>query len=82
MTIHTKTRDDLDEALSSRMLRPEEVADILGVAVATLAQWRVRRYGPGFVRLGKGQRAPVRYPQSEVVEYVKGRQVYETEKTR
>lgn len=38
-----------------RLLSVEEVADLLGVAVQTIYQWRARRpqYGPAAMKVGK-----------------------------
>ncbi len=33
--------------------RPNEAAEYLGVPVETLAQWRYRRQGPAYVKLGR-----------------------------
>lgn len=35
------------------LLTPDEVAALLQVPVATLAQWRHRRTGPDFKRVGR-----------------------------
>ena len=50
-----------DEAL----LKPHEVAEMLGVAVKTLAQWRVKGCGPPFRKLG----SLVRYDRREEDEW-------------
>ncbi|MCU0269061.1 MAG: helix-turn-helix domain-containing protein [Acidimicrobiales bacterium] len=36
-----------------RLLTPEELAEELGVPVATLYQWRYRRTGPVVLRIGR-----------------------------
>lgn len=36
-----------------RLLRPEEVAEILGVPVGTLYQWRHRGFGPAALKVGR-----------------------------
>jgi excisionase family DNA binding protein len=38
---------------SSRLLRPQEVADFLGVPKATLYGWRYRGEGPPGIRIGR-----------------------------
>ena len=40
----------------------QELADYLGVPVATLYQWRTKRYGPAGLRIGKH----IRYRQADV----------------
>ena len=37
----------------SELLTPSEVADYLGVSEATLTDWRYRRRGPEFLRVGR-----------------------------
>jgi predicted DNA-binding transcriptional regulator AlpA len=34
------------------LLRPEAVAEQLGVSTSTLAKWRLRGIGPAFVKIG------------------------------
>jgi excisionase family DNA binding protein len=36
-----------------RLLTPPEVAELLGVELATLYAWRYRRHGPPAIRIGK-----------------------------
>jgi len=52
------------------LLTPNDVAEILGVSVGTLAQWRHRGHGPRFYSL-TGQ--AVRYRRSDVDEWVESR---------
>src|SRR5687767_8278151 len=47
-------------------LTPEQVGDWLGVAPATLSQWRYRGIGPTFVKVGR----LVRYRTGEVVAWI------------
>jgi predicted DNA-binding transcriptional regulator AlpA len=49
-----------------RLISTEEAAAILDLKPGTLATWRVRRFGPSFVRLGKA----VRYRESDVRAFV------------
>ena len=56
------TRSDTTRALTER-----EVADMLGLAVATLRAWRHRGKGPRFLRLGRS----VRYFPSDVADFVR-----------
>lgn len=62
---HTE-RDPADE-----LLTPQEVADILKVAVSTLEQWRGQRKGPVYKKLGNGSRSPVRYRRGDISEFLK-----------
>jgi excisionase family DNA binding protein len=39
--------------MARRLLIPEEVAEILGVPVTTLYQWRHKRVGPKSLRVGR-----------------------------
>lgn len=48
------------------LLTPAEVARLLRVTPATLANWRARGDGPEFVKLGPSRQAPVRYYPSVI----------------
>ena len=52
---------------SVRALTEREVADLLGLSVATLRAWRHRGKGPRFLRLGRS----VRYLPSDVDDFVR-----------
>jgi excisionase family DNA binding protein len=39
--------------MARRLLIPEEVAEILGVPITTLYQWRHKRVGPKSLRVGR-----------------------------
>ena len=39
--------------IGDRLLWPEEVAEVLGVPVGTLANWRYQRRAPAFVKVGR-----------------------------
>ena len=58
------TRSDADTA---RALTEREVAELLGLSVATLRAWRHRGKGPRFLRLGRS----VRYLPSDVADFVR-----------
>jgi hypothetical protein len=47
---------------SERHLTEVEVAQRLGLTVKGLQDWRRRRVGPAFIKLGPGPHARVRYP--------------------
>ena len=49
MTFNTKSTGES----AARLLRPEEVAGILGVPVATLYGWRYRQIGPKALKVGR-----------------------------
>lgn len=48
--------------MTERLYTEAEVAQITGVPIPTLADWRYRRRGPAFVKLG----ARVRYRESDL----------------
>jgi excisionase family DNA binding protein len=50
------------DALSERLLSPDDVAAFLGVPVTTLYQWRYKGIGPRGLRVGRH----LRYRQSDV----------------
>ena len=49
-----------------RLLTVEELADYLGVPVATIYAWRYRREGPPGFRVGRH----IRYRWTDVVEWI------------
>ena len=52
-----------------RLLTVEELADYLGVPVATLYQWRHRREGPPGFRVGRY----IRYRRNDVEQWIRDR---------
>lgn len=62
------------EALGNRLLRANEVAQILGLSVDTLKVWRraSQRTGPDFIKLS---RHCVRYSAQALQRYLSGRTV-------
>ncbi len=50
----------------SRLLTPEEVSALIGVPVATLAQWRYRKCALPYLRIGR----LVRYSQADVESFL------------
>ena len=52
---------------TTRALTEREVADLLGLSVATLRAWRHRGKGPRFLRLGRS----VRYLPSDLDDFVR-----------
>lgn len=65
-----------------RLLQPEKVAEVLGVAVQTLANWRSSSdptrgiwKGPMFINIsqGNGYRPVIRYEQRAVVRWIESR---------
>ena len=59
-------------AQSTRALMEREVAEPLGLSVATLRAWRHRGKGPRFLRLGRS----VRYLPSDLEDFVRASAVY------
>jgi predicted site-specific integrase-resolvase len=57
--------------MSQRWLTSDEVAELLRVRPATVAQWRWRRRGPAFVKLADGPAGKVRYERREVERWMK-----------
>jgi len=54
---------------SDRLLDQGELSTMLGVPVGTLEQWRARKRGPAFLRIGRH----VRYDLAEVREWLDSR---------
>jgi predicted DNA-binding transcriptional regulator AlpA len=59
--------DQTRDTARARALTEREVADMLGLSVATLRAWRHRGRGPRFLRLGRS----VRYLPSDVADFVR-----------
>lgn len=53
-----------------RLLTTDDVAELLGIAPATLTWWRSQKCGPPFVRLGRGKRSPIRYRLDAVEAFI------------
>lgn len=53
------------------LMCPKQAATFLGVSVATLATWRVRRCGPRFARVGRS----VRYEMDALKDWIANRSV-------
>lgn len=56
---------------SEQLLTPKQVAELLQIHVGTLEAWRGRLEGPKWLKLGAGSRAPVRYKQADVDQYLR-----------
>lgn len=54
-------------------LTPKQAAEFLGLAVGTLANWRVRGDGPRFFRLGGSRGGYVRYDRADLAAYARSR---------
>ena len=52
---------------TTRALTEREVAELLGLSVATLRAWRHRGKGPRFLRLGRS----IRYLPSDLADFVR-----------
>jgi hypothetical protein len=63
-----RLRKDSDKL--HKLLTTEDVSALLNVAPATLVWWRSQKQGPGFVRLGRGKRAPIRYRPEALEAYL------------
>lgn len=63
---------------TDRFMRPNEVAELIGMKVITLARWRAAGKGPKFYRIHgeehepkEHQRQPVRYRRGDVLHWMK-----------
>ncbi|MEO7846160.1 MAG: helix-turn-helix domain-containing protein [Nocardioides sp.] len=65
----TVAHEDPPGIAARRLLTPEEVSDILGIPVRTLANWRSDRIGPLGLRIG----AHVRYREGDLLEWIEQR---------
>ena len=57
-------------AAEPRLLNEKEVSRMTGLALSTLRHWRVRRVGPGFVKVGSTRQGPVRYPLHDLMRWL------------
>lgn len=58
-----------DLADGDRLMTPDEVADLIRITAAQLAQWRYEGNGPTFVKVGRS----VRYRRADVLAYITDR---------
>ena len=66
------TRKVRDDGLPDRYLGPTEVAELLGVPVETIYQWRYKRTGPPAFRVGRHLRFDPRALRRWVEEQCEG----------
>lgn len=52
--------------MSSRNLKPAEVAARLGCAICTLERWRCQGKGPRYIKTTPGQSGRILYPEHEL----------------
>jgi hypothetical protein len=55
------------------LLKPDQAAKFLGVAVTTMAEWRTLGNGPPYVRLSSAHNSPVRYHPVALRKFVEER---------
>lgn len=60
--------------MSRTYLKPEQVAELLGLRPCTLADWRWQRKGPPWIQVSRGC---VRYDQDEVEAWLASRTIRE-----
>jgi excisionase family DNA binding protein len=65
------TRPESHCALLMSQLTTAEAAKMLGIAEATLNEWRIRGQGPAYTKMGR----LVRYPEYEVQRYIRERTI-------
>ncbi|MFI2757400.1 helix-turn-helix domain-containing protein [Streptomyces echinatus] len=65
----TDSRSTLRNGLPDRYLTPDDIADMFGVPLETVYQWRRKRTGPPGFRIGKH----LRYDPADVRAYVTNR---------
>jgi hypothetical protein len=57
--------------MTTDLLTPQQVADILRIKKGTLEVWRAKRIGPAWIKLGDGKRSLVRYRKEVIDEYLR-----------
>lgn len=71
-SVMARTQAQVDATTGSeRLLAPGDVARVIGVPVATLANWRSGRTGPAFLKVGRH----VRYRRVDLDEWIASRVV-------
>lgn len=56
----------------NKMLSPNEVSELTGIKINTLAGWRYRGVGPKFIK-ADGQKGGIYYPVNELKEWLEKR---------
>lgn len=69
MPVVSVTQSQDDQRVARALLDDVEVADRLNVSLQTVRNWRTRREGPRFVKLGK---RAVRYRPEDVEAFIEG----------
>jgi Helix-turn-helix domain len=59
-----------EQTMASRLLNEFEASEFLGMSPATLRSWRCRGIGPDFIKMGNGAKAPVRYDQTDLEQFI------------
>lgn len=57
---------------SDKLLKPKQVAELIGYKTDTLNHWRCQGIGPKFVKLQTGV---IRYKESEVMKWIESRSI-------
>lgn len=57
-----------------KLLTPQEVSDLLGLPLQTLASWRYFGKGPSYIKVGR----LVRYQEEDVIQWIKDNTVATT----
>jgi hypothetical protein len=57
-------------AAANALLNDSQAAERLCVSPATLRSWRCRGIGPNFVKMGNGAKAPVRYSEADIGQFI------------
>lgn len=57
------------EKEKEELLTTEQLAERWGIHKATLNNWRSKKKGPKYIKLGKHVRSPILYRLSDIIEY-------------
>jgi predicted DNA-binding transcriptional regulator AlpA len=58
-------------AMAEKSLNERQVAELLGLSVQTVRNWRFRRVGPAYIKLG----GAVRYRPEDIEKYLETRRI-------
>ena len=81
LRMETQRRSECDSS-PDRPLNREEAADYLGIHKDTLYRWAVEEGRIAYSRLGDGEKAPLRFTQEDLGDFLRRQRIATVEETR
>ena len=53
-----------------RLIKPRDAAKLLGVCENTLNKWRMRGYGPRYIKYGSSRNSRIVYPEQGLLSFL------------